>query len=148
MLQRFLSLLEYDLPPSNAASTVQTQPCTCRVLSNCKSPQYASSSECLPPTPLPRPSQNHPTGSETIPSAPASVPSRTPSPLPSLPTDSSLNFPSARAATCRARESLHQSSAGCGLQSSYPHGQTSTAHSCSAKPRAAVPQIPGPCSNS
>src|SRR5713226_1918248 len=148
MLQRCLSLFEDDLPPSNPASTVQTQPCTCRVLSNRKSPQYASSSECPPPTPLPRPSQHHPTGWETIPSAPASVPSRMPSPLPSQPTDSSSSFPSERAATCRARESLHQSSAGCGPQSSCPHGQTSTAHSCSASPRAAAPQTLHLCSNS
>ncbi len=104
---------QYKWPPSNPASTVQTQPCTCRVLSNRKSPQYALSSECLPPTPPPRPSPHHPTGLEIKPSAPASVPSRTPSPLPSLPLDSSSSFPSARAATCRARESLHQSSAGC-----------------------------------
>src|SRR5260370_9533001 len=101
MLQRFFSPFEDDLPPSNPASTVQTQPCTCRVLSSRKSPQYASSSECLPPTPLLRPSQHHPTGWETIPSAPASVPSRTPSPLPSLPTDSSFSFPSAPASPRR-----------------------------------------------
>src|SRR5260370_7902339 len=109
MLQRFSSPFEDDLPPSNPASTVQTHPCTCRVLSSRKRPQYASSSECLPPTPLLRPSQHHPTGWETIPTAPPSVPSRTPSPLPSLPTDSSSLFPPTPPPPCLPPQPIHHS---------------------------------------
>lgn len=75
--------------PSSLALTFQTPSYTCRGPSSLENPQCAAFAEYPPPRLL-QPSQpHHLTGSETALSGPASLPSRTPSPLPFRPTDSS-----------------------------------------------------------
>src|SRR5215472_14874889 len=134
--------------PSSPSSTSQTPSCTCHAPSNLENRQYVSSAGYPLSTPPQLPSPHRPIESEATPSAPASAPSRTLSPLLFPPTRYSSSSPTTPTEACRARGSLRQYSAVSCLQFSFLLVQTSNAHSRLVNLRKAAPQTRCPCSNS